>query len=332
VKNIVVCFDHTQEQEHTSVASAFSLLDDASGQVVWCHRGIAADVGRARLRWRQTVVDQARAAVVAAYRFLVDAWAPGDALYVFGAGRGGACAAELARLLGAIGVVPDDSDPLLDYVMANLVLPRTARTPQDWHRVNRLTGALTDRGDVAVPVDYLGLWDVVRLPGVPVPELSTVAAGRHAMAIDGGPFGGALGPHTAGRVDDVWFRGAHCDIAGGRGGCRPLADIATDWVLDGATRLGLVLHDERKPAPGAFDPLAGSAHPMAPRRVPTDAAVHASVGMYLRAHPQYWRRLPGRFAWADAGWLDRGERLVPSTPAVPAAEVLDNRIGVVGYA
>jgi hypothetical protein len=60
------------------------------------------------------------------------------------------------------------------------------------------------------------------------------------------------------------------------------------------------------------------------RKPPVDASVHASVGAYLQAHPEYWRRLPSRIVWADDDWIARGERLVVApTPSVsvPATEL-----------
>ena len=49
--------------------------------------------------------------------------------------------------------------------------------------------------------------------------------------------------------------------------------------------------------------------------------MHASVDVYLRAHPDYWRRLPARFAWSDVDWVARAERLLfDIEEAAPAEE------------
>ncbi|MCW2556825.1 MAG: hypothetical protein JWP55_789 [Mycobacterium sp.] len=87
--------------------------------------------------------------------------------------------------------------------------------------------------------------------------------------------------------------------------------------------LGAVFHAVSSPAPDQADALAGSAGNLSMRRLLTDARVHASVDVYLRAHPDYWRRLPDRIVWSDHGWLARGERLVPAavTPAVVRGEL-----------
>src|SRR6202008_1827643 len=93
-----------------------------------------------------------------------------------------------------------------------------------------------------VPVDFLGLWDMVKVPcrQATCEPLANVVAGRHAVAVDGGhlPLAGHLvsSPEC---VEEAWFRGAHRDVGGGPGACSPLADIALDWMLDGAVQAGI---------------------------------------------------------------------------------------------
>ncbi|KUI39192.1 DUF2235 domain-containing protein [Mycobacterium sp. GA-2829] len=327
MKNIVLCFDRTQthpsQQASTNAGALFSLVERSPDQLTWYDAGHGAQPrGANPLKWRNAAAEQARASIVDAYRFLLDTWSPGDDIYLFGVGRGASCARELARLLGTIGIWHDRRDQLLDYLVDTYVLPRTDRTPADWARVSRLAASLTGRDRAAVPVEYLGLWDSVTVPTTAptADDLTNVAAGRHAIAIDGGHFGERLHAPT---VEEVWFRGAHCDIAGTRSACWPLADIALDWVLDGAVRAGIRLRgDYRLPTPTEFDALAGSSHPLSLRRLPDDARVHASVELYVRAHPQYWRRLPARVEWADAEWLARSERLVPTHTPLPAPREL----------
>ena len=113
-------------------------------------------------------------------------------------------------------------------------------------------------------------------------------------------------------IEEVWFRGAHCDIVGGPNAYWPLADITLDWMLDGVVKAGAIIGDEsqpRTPAPTELDALAEGARSLRFRRVPEDALVHASVEVYLRANPDYWRRLPWRIVWSDLDWAARAERL-----------------------
>ena len=195
--------------------------------------------------------------------------------------------------------------------------------------MNQLTARLVGQREIAVPVQFLGIWDTMKLPGLAAPStadtLANVVAGRHAVAIDGGygPFGEHLVAPGNERIDEVWFRGAHCDIAGGSGACWPLSDITLDWILDGAVRAGAVLRPESPYAPTAtpteLDALTDGARTISLRSVPPDARVHASVDIYLRAHPEYWRRLSARVVWADTDWLARSERLVRTAAPQRAA-------------
>jgi len=328
VKNIVLCFDrardHPGPRDATNAEALLRLLDESDEQITWYHPGTptpAAERGKlAKLRRRKTAADEARATIAEGYEFLVDNWDRGDRIYLFGVGRGAYCAQALARLLGTVGVMPD----LMDYVLAAYAVPRTGRSPQDWRRLRILAARLAGHREIGVPVEFLGLWDMVSVPGRHASHepLTNVVAGRHAVAVDGrhGPRNLVSSPDC---VDEVWFRGAHCDVAGGPGACWPLADIALDWMLDGAVRAGLTVRDASHrdaPAPTDFDALAGSARTVSLRKLPASPLVHASVDVYLRAHPEYWRRLPGRVVWADTDWLARSERLVHTEPAQVPAE------------
>jgi uncharacterized protein (DUF2235 family) len=328
VKNIVLCFDrardHPGPRDATNAEALLRLLDESDEQITWYHPGtrVPAAGGRrlARLRWRGAAVDATRATIAEAYEFLVDSWEPGDRIFMFGVGRGAYCAHALTRLLGTVGVLPD----LMDYVLATYALPRTRRTPQDWRRVRLLAARLAGKREIGVPVEFLGLWDMVKVPGRQATRepLTNVVAGRHAVAVDGGhvPLADQLvsSPEC---VEEVWFRGAHRDVVGGPGACLPLADIALDWMLDGAVHAGITVRAGGcdAPAPSEYDALAGSAQTISLRRLPASPLVHASVDVYVRAHPEYWRRLPAHVVWADTDWLARSERLVHAEP--PAAPV-----------
>jgi len=327
VKNIVLCFDraglYPGLRDVTNAQRLFRMLDRSDEQITWYDPAVRmADRGAMRnaLRWREVAADDARSAIAEAYDFLIDWWAPGDRIFMFGVGRGGYCAQTLTRLLGTVGVLPE----LRDFVVAAYATPRTDRTPQDWQRVMRMSAALADQRETGVPVWFLGLWDSVKVPGLTrrsMPgAMPNVVHGRHAVAIDG-PFGERLLTSASEHIEEVWFRGAHCDVAGGPGACWSLADIVLDWMLDGAIKAGVnvpALRRQTAPAPNEFDALAGSAHTVSLRKLPADAVVHASVEIYLREHPEYWRRLPHHVIWGDADWAARSERLV-AVESVPVA-------------
>ncbi len=330
MKKLVLCFDRARRYpgpDATNAARLFHLLDTGEDQVSWYHAGNRMARNRWDvLRWREAAADDAGAAIAEAYEFLVDQWQPGDRIFIFGGGRGGYCAQTLTRLLSTVGVLPD----LRDHVLAAYANPRTGRARQDWDRVRHVASGLSEQRQISVPVWFLGLWDAVKIPGftgrtAPGP-MANVELGRHAVAIDG-LFGERLVASASERIEEVWFRGAHCDVTGGPGACRPLADITFDWVLDGATRAGLVVSSARRqavPALSQHDALIETAHTVSMRTLPEGATLHASVDMYLREHPRYWRRLPEHVLWSDTEWLVRGERLTPvkSTPA-PAVKTTE---------
>lgn len=273
--NIVLCFDHAGE----SNATALFRRVDPTGQIGW-HQHTSRNP------------EVARAAVSAAYTFLVEHWAPGDEVYVFGAGSGAACAQALTRLLSTIGVLDGE---LRDYMLATYALPRTRRTDQDWSDITGVAAGLVEDDDIAVPVRFLGLWDSARIRGAAGPI--DVVAGRHAVAIDGGPT-----LQRVPGVDEVWFRGTRRDILTGA--------LTLEWMLDGAAAAGLRLDTTWS---GEVE-RESSALTVGLRRLPVDAVVHASVALHVRSHPRYWRRLPALVEWADVDWLDRGERLMAAEP------------------
>ncbi|MEH3140639.1 MAG: DUF2235 domain-containing protein [Mycobacterium kyogaense] len=325
MKNIALCFDNFNPAGNA--AALAGMLRRSAGQLVWTPAHVPLN-GRPR---HHHVFDAARRHIVAAYDFLSDAWEPGDRVFIAGAGRDGACARALARLVGVVGVLPVDDATgslaeLREYLVSTYALPRIARDQADWQRLRRIAEELRGRDDTSVTVTFLGLWDTRAVPGVPsgayVDPATHVEAARHAVAIDARTAAVPL-DSDADAHQQVWFRGAHGDITGAPHSCAALSDIALDWVLDGAVSAGAELADPAgRRAPNPIDALAGSHHPVLPRRLPADAAVHASVECYLRAHPAYWRRLPAQVEWADPDWVARGERLMasPQSTETPAAQ------------
>lgn len=341
MKNVIVCFDSTTNRpgprDATNVETLYRLLDGTAGerQLTWYDAGEAALrsprlFNPAARRWRGDVAAAARQSVVDGYFFLAEHWQPGDKIFLLGAGRGAYCARALARMLGTVGMMAEREDNVVEYALAAYALPAQSRTTEDWRHIHRMACALEGRDDIAVPVHFLGLWDTVKVPGTPPlceeDWLGNVVSGRHAVAIDGGsgPFGECRIGRDDDTVDEVWFRGAHCDVVGGPNAYWPLADITLDWMIDGVLKAGAVFGDKagpRTPAPTERDALAEGARSLRLRKVPDDAHVHASVDMYLRAHPDYWRRLPWHVVWSDLDWAARAERLpAPDTGPTVKAE------------
>lgn len=350
MKNVVVCFDSTNDRpgpcNATNAETLFRLLDDtaADRQLTWYDAGEAALrspqlFNPAARRWRTSVAATARQSVVDAYFYLAEHWQPGDRIFLLGAGRGAYCARSLARMLGTVGLMDDRADNVVEYALAAFALPSQSRTTADLRNIHRMACALAGSREIAVPVHFLGMWDTVKVPGTPPLSeddfLGNVISGRHAVAIDGGtgPFSECRIGGDDDAIEEVWFRGAHCDVAGGPNAYWPLADITLDWMLDGVVNAGAIVADAampRTPAPTELDALAEGARSLRLRTVPNHALVHASVEMYLRAHPDYWRRLPSHIVWSDLDWAARAERLpVPDTaPMVKTTQESDELAAV----
>ena len=107
---------------------------------------------------------------------------------------------------------------LKDYVLAAYAAPRTHRTPQDWQRVTRLAasvvGSARNRRSRAV-FGTVGRGEGTGPGGPIVARSDAQRRGRQARGRDRRPRSERLVSGASERIEEVWFRGAHCDIVGG---------------------------------------------------------------------------------------------------------------------
>jgi len=129
---------------------------------------------------------------------------------------------------------------------------------------------------VDATIKFLGVWDTVGSLGIPgklfaklnkqqygfldTGPSSVVKHGCHAMAIEEhrAEFTPTLWTGAApagGRIEQVWFAGAHSDVGGGYA-TRALADIPLAWMAKKAEQDGLALDWSCLPDPNNLDPLA----------------------------------------------------------------------------
>jgi len=147
-------------------------------------------------------------------------------------------------------------------------------------------------------IRFLGLWDVVPSFGIPGNNINVlwkltlpdnVKKCYHAMALDERrrlfPLQRVQAPKgslaTVGRLQEVWFRGAHSDIGGGKN--VGLTSYALSWMLRRARENGLPINEAETrrhetqcvadtPIGKPVDPKLGPQ-----RRVSPGDAVHESV-------------------------------------------------------
>lgn len=249
------------------------------------------------------------------YAFLASNYRPGDRIFLIGFSRGAYAVRSLAGMIGNIGLLKDiyasERYVRLAFRYYEVGSNSMARRHFSQHR------CYTD-----VEIEMLGIWDTVKSLGLPYPLLNRLAPmatefhddqlgrhirhGYHALAIDEDrtsyqPLLWSRSPDWQGRLEQVWFPGAHGDVGGEVRtfpAARPLANLSLNWMLQRAHQRNLRLPDgwadRFRENPGA--PMMGCRSGIArlfffrrPRRVGhrDGESVHWSVQARREAVPKY---------------------------------------------
>lgn len=314
-KNLIVCCDGTwnladqpSKTNVTKVALAVRPRADGVEQRVYYGRGVGTRRWE-RMRGGAFGMGLSRN-VMDAYRFLVEAYEPGDQLYLFGFSRGAFTARSLAGLVRNSGILRRED--------AHRIKEAWALYRDRAEKPNGTAAALFRRAYAhETEIRFIGVWDTVGTLGIPVPrprwlkpvvalvnrrwafhdtELSSwVKAACHALAIDEQrtPFIPTLWHQKSGAAEagqelkQVWFAGVHSDVGGGYRETA-LSDITLLWMAHQARRHGLEFDPEvlSEAGPGAMAPNTDSNFRVQPDSMGT---MHDSrTGLYLLARP--WHR------------------------------------------
>jgi len=231
----------------TAPSASLSLLYEAGLQ--WDHWGqswkIATGVGINRQIRR-------------AYGFIASRYRPGDRIFLFGFSRGAFAARSLAGVIDRVGLLRPDQATVRNI---REVYRHYQRDPDSF--ASEVFARSNCHKDVQV--EMVGVWDTVKALGLRWPLVwrlfeprhrfhsphlgKTVRHGYHALAMDEtreafAPVLWQTEPQHNGRVQQMWFRGAHGDIGGQLNGfeaARPLSNIALVWMLGRAEYCGLHL-------------------------------------------------------------------------------------------
>lgn len=344
-KNLIVCCDGTwnlaDQPSKTNVTKLALAVrppaDGGAGQRVFYGRGVGTRRWE-RLRGGAFGMGLSRN-VLDAYRFVVDAYEPGDQLYLFGFSRGAFTARSLAGLVRNSGILRRENAHRVKDAWA-LYRDRTEKPSG--------TAAALFRQAYAYEtgIRFIGVWDTVGALGIPVlgprwlkpvvasanrrwafhdTELSSwVRSACQALAIDEQrtPFIPTLWHQQPGAADDgqelkqVWFAGVHSDVGGGYAETG-LSDITLLWMVHQARRHGLEFDPEVLSEAG---PRAMAPNDSVRFRVRPDSMgpVHDSrTGLYALTRP--WHR-PLAQAADTSGRLDGGERLADTAHARHAGD------------
>ncbi|MEO5708978.1 MAG: DUF2235 domain-containing protein [Nocardioidaceae bacterium] len=194
-----------------------------------------------------------------AYRFLALNYDTGDEIFVFGFSRGAYTARSLVGMIGKVGLLTRDA--LVGDKLPEAVTRYQRRGPAAGSFGESDAEFRRDHCHPDVAVNLLGVFDTVGALGVPgawskrhqfhdVNLSKAVVCARQALAIDEQrlKFEPCLweadeatrrADEASGRVQQVWFEGAHSDVGGGYADTG-LCDTSLLWMASEANRCGLV--------------------------------------------------------------------------------------------
>lgn len=194
-----------------------------------------------------------------AYGWLATRYRPGDRVFLFGYSRGAYAVRSLAGMIDQVGLLRADHATERNVRLAYRYYQRDSESP--FEAIFRKKFCHPEIG-----IEMIGVFDTVKALGVRLPFLwmwtepqhefhnhklgPVVRHGYHALALDENraAFDPILWDTTngdwEGRIEQMWFRGAHGDVGGQLGGfdaARPLSNIPLVWMLEKAESCNLAL-------------------------------------------------------------------------------------------
>jgi uncharacterized protein (DUF2235 family) len=247
--------------DETNIGKIYRLLHDAPSAAptaIYYEAGVQWQMWRdiADVAMGRGIDDQ----ILRAYGWLASHYKPGDRIFLMGFSRGAFAVRSLAGVIDRVGLLT-----------ARDATERNIRLAYRYYQAPEVrTGSRVFRERFCHPqaaIDMIGVFDTVKALGVRLPLLwmltepqhrfhdqslsRVVRHGYQALALDEtrdvfAPILWKTVPGWQGRVEQVWFRGAHGDVGGHLGGynaARPLANIPLVWMLERAQGCGLPLPD-----------------------------------------------------------------------------------------
>jgi hypothetical protein len=208
------------------------------GEVVYL-AGVGSVGAGLKRAWQGATGTGTTERILEAYRFLADRWRPRDRIFGFGFSRGAFAVRSLAGLIRHCGLPAQGTcdQAWLDDVYAAYRTRDGSQSPLKAHE--------------CPAVEFLGLWDTVgalafraSLAAFHDTSPTNVQRVAHALAMD--ERRAAFEPEFwagspgHGRIDEIWFPGAHSNIGGGYAN-EQLSNVALAWVIAEAVDAGLIV-------------------------------------------------------------------------------------------
>ncbi len=263
MKRLLCFFDGTwnkpdNKDELTNVVKLFSAVPsraaDGTTQVAHYEIGIATKENYGRLTFAAGAVGiDVPDRIKSGLKFLIENYAPGDEIYIFGFSRGAFQARSLGGIISLAGVPKNggeaEIDALWDYYREHKDSPDDVRL-----------GEFRAAAHYPARIRCIGVWDTVGNLGVPLIGRSkinqvlafhgtalspSVDVGLHALSIDEPrrSFSPTFWTNTKGKalpegqiIEQVWFPGCHANIGGGYKDAT-LSDISLLWMAERVTHL-----------------------------------------------------------------------------------------------
>lgn len=243
--------------EETNAGLTYRLLQDVGPSV-----SLYYEAGVQWPGWRQTLdVMMGRGInrqIRRAYGYLASRYREGDEIILMGYSRGAFAARSLAGVIDRVGLLRAEcaTERNIRTVYRHYELTPDSAAAQAFSKAHCHAG---------VEIEMVGVWDTVKALGARLPLLWRITEKRHAfhnhhlspvvrhgfqaLALDETrqvfePEMWECPDMWDGRVEQVWFRGAHGDIGGQLGGfaaARPLANISLVWMLERLEACGVAL-------------------------------------------------------------------------------------------
>lgn len=289
-KNLYVCCDGTGNEFHindgnSNVVKLYTALDLNPHNLAYYHPGVGTlgDPTKKGLAKEWSVLCGLafgrgfRDNVLDAYRYLMQHYAAGDRVFLFGFSRGAYTARALAGLLHGYGLLCRGNEGHIPYAWR---MYTDQLDEQQLKRGRSISTDTTFRDTFShrdFSIYFVGLWDTVSSVGwvsnplrlLDMAQNPLMQRGRHAISIDerrcfyqdniwGPPvpvdtpnaFLGEPRPADLPVMQDirqVWFAGVHSDVGGSyTQETSGLANITLEWMLDEAEKAGANICPERK--------------------------------------------------------------------------------------
>jgi uncharacterized protein (DUF2235 family) len=264
-KRIVVCSDGTWNRPEEDLTEDFPtnvlrlarairpFTPDGTPQHVFYDWGIGSYYDRVKGGATGTGIEKN---IQDGYRYIVQNYAPGDQIWLFGFSRGAYTVRSLCGMINNCGILRRPDAELISAAFALYKKPGRINAPGGENSV----AFRAQHSHRSRKVEFVGVWDTVGALGIPFSFLGffddkdefydtklgrNVRFARHALAIDEirEDFEPAIWqPRKGLDLRQVWFSGAHADVGGSvkpdRDGSR-IADLALGWMLREAADCGL---------------------------------------------------------------------------------------------